>query len=81
MKPDLLTRFEFGKKAYVEDTTIVEISADNKDAMILVKESTDDENQGRTFFLEPDEIDLFISVLTLYKNKILNPKRRNDDEE
>jgi hypothetical protein len=65
MKPDLVTRFVFN------DTVIVELSSDYCDTvMVEVKNFDDPEDGGRTFQLSSDEIDLFISALTLYKNRI-----------
>ncbi|MEC1723917.1 hypothetical protein P9E34_04045 [Schinkia azotoformans] len=71
---DLHTRFTFGKRI---GSTIVEITADEKHAWIYVREEEDHVDGGRSIYLKPQEIDLFISALTLYKHRILNQKRRS----
>jgi hypothetical protein len=73
MKPDLVTRFIFN------DSVIVELTSDYAGyVMVEVMNHNDPEDGGRTFQLSPDEIDLFISTLTLYKNRILNPKEKKE---
>jgi hypothetical protein len=67
MRPDLLTRLVF------DDTIIVEISSNyTHSVMVEVRRTDDPEDAGRQFHLAPDEVDLFINTLTLYKNRILN---------
>lgn len=73
LKPDLLTRFEFN------GTVIVQLSSDYVNSlMVEVFNTNDPEDGGRPFHLHPDEIDLFISALNLYKDRIMNPKGRNE---
>lgn len=67
------TRFSFGK--FTGASTIVEMDYSDTDVCIYVRESNEREDDARTFFLDPQEIDLFIAALTLYKHRILNPKR------
>jgi hypothetical protein len=69
MKPDLLTRFVFN------DTVIVEVSQGTDTVMVEVLNVNDPGDGGRTFHLLSDEIDLFINTLSLYKNRIMNPKK------
>lgn len=76
MKPDLVTRLEFGKRI---GSTIVEITSDHEHTWIYVREDEDHEDAGHSIYLEPDEIDLFISVLKVFKNKILFPKRKEEE--
>lgn len=59
--------------------TVVEVSSDYVDSvMISVSIVTDDTDlKHRILMLEPDEIDLFIATLNLYKNRILGG--RNND--
>jgi hypothetical protein len=76
MKLDFLTRFVFN------DSAIVEFSSDYKTTLMVEVMDTDDpEDGGRQFHLEPDEIDLFISTLTLYKNRLLSPQKRSQKYE
>jgi len=51
----------------------VEVSSDYEDSvMVKMKEIDDQENQERTVHLQPDEIELLISSLNLYKGRIGN---------
>jgi hypothetical protein len=69
-QPDFLTSF------VLNNTVVVKISSDyDRDAMIEVMDIDDDHKQKRLFFLEPDEIDLFIATLTMFKNRILNGRK------
>jgi hypothetical protein len=62
---DLVTRFKFN------DSVTVEVSSDYEDSlMVEVKNVEDPEDGGRTFHLSPDEVDLFVASLNLYKNRI-----------
>ncbi|WP_419961807.1 hypothetical protein [Psychrobacillus sp. BM2] len=74
MYPDLATKLIFNQ------TTIVEVSSDYVDTvMISVSIHSDDTDlKHRTFQLEPDEIDLFVATLNLYKNRIIGG-RKNDN--
>lgn len=66
MNPDFVTKFIFN------DTVIVEISSDyDETTMIKISDVGDHPDDCKAMHLEPDEIDLFISALTLYKNRIL----------
>lgn len=66
MDPDLLTKLIFN------DTVIVECSSDYENSiMIEISKKGDQEQDKRTFHLEPDEVDLFIAALNLYKNRII----------
>jgi hypothetical protein len=68
---DLFTRFIFNNHV------IVDISSDYVDSvMVEVSGITDPENSSRSFQLEPDEIDLFIQTLTLFKNRIKQGDRK-----
>jgi hypothetical protein len=70
MKPDLVTQFVFN------DTVVVEVSSSyTHSVMVEVMNTNDPEDGGRVFHLEPDEVDLFISTLTLYKNRLINRKK------
>lgn len=78
LEPDLKTKLIFNA------TVIVDISADYKDSVFIEvydKEDEDNDLKFKSFFLEPDEVDLFISILTLYKNRILNGRKdRHEDD-
>ena len=69
MNPDVVT------KLILNNSVIVEVSSDYEDSvMITISDQEDDTDlKHRTCQLKPDEIDLFISILTLYKNRIKNP--------
>lgn len=77
MKPDLQITLEFSRK--LNGSTIVVITGDDKEAWIRIREDGDTDNTERSIMLDPEEIDLFISALTLFKSRILNPKRREED--
>lgn len=65
MQPDLVTKLIFN------NSVIVEFSSDYVDSvMVTVSNYDDEERQKRIFMLEADEIDLFVSTLILYKNRI-----------
>lgn len=68
---DLHTLFTFGKTI---GNTIVEISNTDTDVVIHIRENDEHEDEGGYLFLDPQEIDLFIATLNLYKHKILNPR-------
>lgn len=72
MYPDLLTKLIFN------NSVIVEVSSNYVDSvMITVSDHRDDTDlKHRTFQLETDEIDLFISTLNLYKNRIINGQNK-----
>lgn len=74
MHPDLSTKLTF------YNNTVVEISSDYVSTVIVeVSTASDDTDlKHRTFQMEPDEIDLFIATLNLYKNRILGG--RNNDK-
>jgi hypothetical protein len=70
MKPDLVTQFVFN------DTVVVEVSSNYiHSVMVEVRRIDDSEDEGGQFHLNPDEVDLFISTLTLYKNRLINRKK------
>ncbi|WP_391119400.1 hypothetical protein [Psychrobacillus sp. L3] len=70
MQPDLVTKLIFNT------TVFVEFSSDYVDTvMVKVYDHDDEEYQERTFQLEIDEIDLFISTLNLYKNRIAGGRK------
>lgn len=72
MNPDLSTKLTFNQN------TVVEVSSDYVDSvMVTVSDVTDNTDlKNRTFQLEPDEIDLFVATLNLYKNRILNGRNK-----
>jgi len=73
MKPDILTRFEFN------NTVIVEIQSDYTDSvMVEVFNNGDSEHERRSFQVTPDELDVFIAALNLYKNRIRGGWSNND---
>jgi hypothetical protein len=76
MKPELSTRFVFGKRI---GSTIVDISSDNEQVIIHTREEAEHEDAGSYLFLDPQEIDLFIATLNLYKHKIMNPRKEEDE--
>lgn len=76
MKPDLTTRLEFGGKF---ESTIVDITADDVDIWINVRKDNEHEDKWHSIYLRPDEAEVFIAILTLFKNRILNPIRRVEE--
>lgn len=76
MKPELETRFVFGKKI---GSTIVEISNSNEDVIIRTREEDEHVDGGSYLFLDPQEVDFFIAALTLHKHKVLNPRKAEEE--
>jgi len=74
MQPDLVTKLTFN------DSVVVEVSSDYTNAvMVTASLVTDDTDlDHRTFQMEPDEVDLFVLALNLYKNRLLGG--RNNDK-
>lgn len=70
MQPDLVTKLIFNTSVTVEFTSDYVDSV-----MITVSDRDDTERQMRTFHLEPDEIDLFVSTLNVYKNRVLGGRK------
>ena len=76
-QPDLRTKLIYN------GTTTVDITADYKDSVwvqVYDVDDADDDARYRSFMLEPDEVDLFISVLTLYKNRILSGRKEKGEK-
>lgn len=67
MKPGMITSFS------INDVSILELQSGPESILIEIKNSG--EKEGRSICLEPEEIDVFITALTMYKNKILNYKK------
>lgn len=77
-EPDLRTKMIFNGRV------IVDVSTDYEDSVwvqVYDVEDGKDDSKYRSFILEPDEVDTFISILNMYKNRILNGrKNRREDE-
>lgn len=77
-EPDLRTKMIFN------GTVIVDVSTDYEDSVwvqVYDVEDGKDDSKYRSFMLEPDEVDTFISILNMYRNRILNGrKNRREDE-
>ncbi|MGE7667397.1 hypothetical protein ACQKMN_16985 [Ureibacillus composti] len=71
MYPDLLTKLIFN------NNVVIEVSSDYESHVMFNVYNTDDEHESahRGFLVEPDEIDLLISTLNLYKHRILNGRK------
>lgn len=76
MKPEIETRFVFGKRI---GRTIVEVSNSNEDVIIHIREEEEHVDGGSYLFLDPEEVELFIAALTLHKHKVLNPRKTEDE--
>lgn len=76
--PELYTRFVFGKRI---GSTIVEFSTSETKNLLHIhtREEEEHEDAGSYLFLDPQEIDLFIATLNLYKHKIMNPRKEEDE--
>lgn len=59
---------------------IVSITGDNEEAWIRIQQDGDSHKEERSIMLDPQEIDVFVAALQLFKHRILNPKRRSEDE-
>lgn len=71
MYPDIVTKLILNK------SVIVEVSSDYEDSVMITVSNVDDsEHSQRTFLLNPDEIELFVSTLNLYKNRIKNGQNK-----
>ncbi|NRD81139.1 hypothetical protein HPT25_28005 [Bacillus sp. BRMEA1] len=79
-KSELVARFAFGK-AVGDSSTIAEISNSKTNVIIHIREEEEHVDAGSYLFLDPHEIDLFIATLSVFKYKILNPRRSEDDDE
>jgi hypothetical protein len=77
MKPDLQITLEFSQKFH--GSTQVVITGDDTEAWIRIHNEGDDDRTERSVMLDPEEIDVFISALTLFKSRILKPKRREEE--
>lgn len=79
MKPAFQITLEFSNR--LNESSFLIVTGDNEEAWIRIREEDDSDKEERSIMLDPQEIDVFISALTLFKSRILNPKRRcNDDE-
>ena len=74
MHPDLLTKLIFN------NSVVVEVSSDYESHVMVDVYNTSDtkEIERRGFLVEPDEIDLLIGVLNLYKNRVLAGRKTTD---
>jgi len=74
--PDLETKFIF------RGETFISISSDYVDTVTISLYNSEDKNDldYRTAQIEPDEIDLLISTLNLYKNRILKGRKEFDED-
>lgn len=72
--PDILTKIIFN--GFVN----VEVSEFEGSLFIEVFHVDDEDRDRRTFHLEPDEVDLFIATLNLYKNRILKGRTQKGIE-
>ena len=74
MHPDLLTKLIFN------NSVVIEVSSDYESHVMVDVYNTSDtkEIERRGFLVEPDEIDLLISVLNLYKSRILAGRKHPD---
>jgi hypothetical protein len=78
VKPPLEIKLFFSNR--VDETHTCSITGDNEEAWIRIQYEGDDDWKERSIMLDPHEIDVFISALTLFKYRILNPKRGEEDE-
>lgn len=78
MKPELEITLDFSN--LVGESTFFIMSADNEEAWIRIRNEGDDDYTQRSIMLDPQEIDVVISALNLFKYRILNPKRREQDD-
>lgn len=74
-KAELESTFIFGK---MNGSTIVDMSNSDTKVIIHIREEDEHQDAGNYLFLDPQEIDLFIATLNLYKYKILNPREEVD---
>lgn len=74
MHPDLLTKLIFN------NSVVIEVSSDYESHVMVDVYNTSDtkEIERRGFLVEPDEIDLLINVLNLYKGRILAGRKHTD---
>lgn len=78
MKPETEITMEFAN-LLGDVVSIVKITGDNEAAWIIIQQEDDTEKEERSIMLDPQEIDVFISALILFKHRILNPKRRKEE--
>ncbi|MDP4085790.1 MAG: hypothetical protein Q8934_14385 [Bacillota bacterium] len=78
MKPPFKITLDFAN--LIDESTYLIISADNEEAWIRIRKEGDDDYTERSIMLDPQEIDVLVSALNLFKYRILNPKRSEADE-
>lgn len=77
-EPDLRTKMIFN------GTSIVDVSADYDDSVwvqVYHVDDGEDDLKYRSFMLEPDEVDTFICILNMYKNRIVNGRKNQREGE
>lgn len=79
MKPPLEITLTFSNR--FDEKTTVAITGDNKEAWISIREDEDDDHKEKSIMLDPQEIDVLISALNLFKYRILNSNRGCNDED
>jgi hypothetical protein len=78
MKPDLEITLAFSNR--VDESTFLVITGDHEAAWLRIREEGDGDKEERSIMLDPQEIDVVISTLNLFKDRILNPKRRDEND-
>lgn len=79
MKPALQITLEFSNQ--LDQSTFLIVTGDKEEAWIRIREEDDSDKEERSIMLDPHEIDVFVSALNLFKQRILNPKRSCNDED
>lgn len=77
-QPDLRTKLIFN------GTVIVDVSSEYEASVwVQVYDINDreDDSKHSSFMLEPDEVDTFICILNLYKNRIINGRKKNNEDD
>jgi hypothetical protein len=65
----------------VQERHYLIITGDQEAAWVRIRNKDDDDYSERSVMLDPQEIDVVVSSLLLFKHRLLNPKKERDYEE
>lgn len=79
MKPQLEVTLKIANR--LGQITTVSITGNDGEAWVRIFDEHDSEQEERSVILDPQEIDVFISALSLFKHRILNHDWRKGADE
>lgn len=77
IKPALEITLDFANR--LDESTQVVITGTEEEAWIRIRKEDDDDYKERSVMLDPQEIDVVISALTLFKHRVFNPKKVGEE--